>query len=648
MTPPQRKTLKKYPKITDNLSMKLRVIFYLFSLLASPLLWAENAIPVGGVPDAVEGPQGSLQANQNRLELILESGAAKEKYDQCKELLGTDKLDAAVSDCLWDGKIPDPSDSSKTIVSDAYKLSEDEKGAVTEQLEAVGENYKGDSPDMNKDKFESLDSGFLKEAKKDPAFKKLNEYLTEKLKKEIYGEAEKGKLKVADHMVYHELYKSQLSKNVIQAISSYCLDADVDNDYLIPKLTDDLKKLRKKNIERLKSQDVDPATNQPLAQSHYNKCMGNLKHICYGTGVIKDRDSSGNPQSYSTLNGNDDYDLSKTRACNVVTYMKQIKQNIIALDGIKKKMDDIGIARGQGVRLGLDQGQELKEYDSNKNEQITTLTSKELVEESGFKEANDEKKQEFEKCMDDTGKIVDESLCEEFVSTDQAEREEAAKLLAEADLRSRGMQKRIADNVQDEEGVTKYLTDQGYTEEEISQMKNDPNIVNKLVSEINKRYEAEREAYIKSVSDKLKGKVAEVDSVTGQQKNLDTEDKLKNIKEELTSRTDRYTELIHFNNIVSGFIETEDGEGNSGSNTTGMALELAGSAYGSGSGAPQGGPSPASASDPAAHVKAIQDALSANGITPEVQETTNTIKQGDINKILEYDANAGANGQNTP
>ncbi|MBK25156.1 MAG: hypothetical protein CME70_14275 [Halobacteriovorax sp.] len=635
--------------------MKLWIILNLFSLIIAAPAWSNGDFKnrqgdpqtfsasdspdrtpassgADGAPSSGEAIQGSLEFNENRLELILESGAAKEKYDQCKELIGTKKLTSAVSDCLWEGKVP-----GETSPNPAYALTEEEKGKVTEALEAVGENYAGDTPDMNKDKFESLDSGFLKEAKKDPAFKKLNEFLTAKLKKEIYGEAEKGKLKVADHMVYHELYKSQLSKNVIQAISSYCLDADVDNNYLVPMDKDDLKKLRKKNIERLGKQDVDPETNEPLAQKHFNKCMGNLKHICYGTGLARiEEDGKDKFVSYSKLDDSN-YPDSKTRACNVVTYMKQIKQNIIALDGIKKKMDDLGIERGKAVRLGLDQGQELQEYDSNKNEQITTLTSKELVEDSGFKEANDEKKNEFEKCLNEEGEIQDESLCEKFVSTSASEREEAAKLLAEAELRSRGQKKRIEDKVQDEEGVTKYLTDQGYTEEEISQMKNDPDIVDKLVGEINQRFDAEREAYIKSIREKLKGKVAEETEKDGV-KSLDTKAKLNEIKDELTSRTERYTELIHFNNIVSGFIETQDDEGNSGSNTTGMALELKGSAYGAGNGDDRGPASGGTGNDPAAHVKAIEEALSTNGISPEIQETTNIIKQGDINKILEYDS----------
>lgn len=52
----------------------------------------------------------------------------------------------------------------------------------------------------------------------------IRKYLSERLTNALYGEAKKGKLKkLVDHEIYSKLYRSQIGKNILMDVSSYCL-----------------------------------------------------------------------------------------------------------------------------------------------------------------------------------------------------------------------------------------------------------------------------------------------------------------------------------------------------------------------------------------------------------------------------------------
>ena len=95
------------------------------------------------------------------------------------------------------------------------------------------------------------------------------------------------------------------------------------------------------------------------------------------------------------------------------------------------------------------------------------------------------------------------------------------------------------------------------------------------------------------------------------------------IKTDLASRNDDLKNLIHFNNIVSSYLNITDGTGDSKTitrNTASLFAEVK--------------------SMDQKDAKEINDNISKNKDLKE-SPTTSTLQIGDINKILKYDDNQG-------
>ncbi len=616
--------------------MKFSFLILFAALSFNPLAMAEDAIAVGGAPEEVPedpGAQGGIGAKEKDLEFILESSGVSNKFEACKENVGADKLNDKVSSCLWN--------PTQAQIDLGLGLSGDEKEVVTNKVTDFGGKAEG-SEDSGNLKFESIDKGFLKQVNQEPSFLALQEHMRKKLEKTIYGE-EKG-LTIADHTTFHKLFKSQLTKNVIQAMSSYCLDADPSNDFLIEENKTKLADQRKKNIDNLANSGVstvavDPSdptkgTEQRLgSEANFNECVGALKHICYATNSGKSDYNAISKDSKTK----DIYKNSKTRACNVVTYIKQLKQNIIAVNDIETKLEKIRTdagASGNGFQGNVVENLK-KTYMVDQNESLTVMSSKEFVEESGFKDAVDVENDAFKKCFEGNA-VVDEQACKKYLSD---KKEENEQLIAEADLRSRALEKKIDDSLAEdpEKGVRSYLLDQAFSEEEIEKLLASKKPA-QLAQEIKDRYAAERKAYIDTLAEKIKGKTQDDPDL----EKGDNKARLTVIQEELSSKAKRYTELIHFTNIVAGYLKVsgKDGAGQdtSGRNTTSLAIELGDSAYNPNGGSPSGtGRGTASNGDAKAHADKIEASAESVGIKPVVEEgKDSSISAKSINDILGY------------
>lgn len=612
--------------------MRLSSLILFTSITLSLGAFAENAIPVGGAPsEAGEnlGAEGSIGLTQENLEFILESSDVKGKFEACKTEAGADTLTEAVSTCLW---VKDPNKPN-------LALTDDEQKAVVKQIDNLG-GQTGANADSSLGKFESLDNGFLKQVNKEPSFKRLQEHMTKKLQETIYGDQKEKGLIVADHTTFHKLYKSQLTKNVIQAMSSYCLDAK-PGDYLI----DDqkLETQRKANITLLSSSNVtnvfiDPndtslgKEDQLDSEAAFNGCIRALPKVCYTTGVTYlDHSNETDPRKKAI------YEYSKKRACNVVTYIKQLKQNIIAVNDIETKLDalkkDSPAGFGAGAVTNLK-----KTYIADDNESLTVMSSKEFVEESGFKDAVDSEVAAFEKCYKDAdendgnpGDVVDPEACKKYLSD---EKEKNTKLIAEADLRSRALEKKMDDTFADDKdkGVRTYLKDQAFSEKEIEALIAKKSI-DQLAIDIKNRYRAERESYIKNLAEKIQEKTKKEDSISA----TGNIDRLDDIRKELTTKTTRYTELVHFTNVVSGYLKVTGGASESGRNTTSLAIELGNSSYDPTGGSSSAGRTTAS-SGADAHTEAVKAAAGVIGVKPVIEENKDSsISAKSINDILTYE-----------
>ena len=139
----------------------------------------------------------------------------------------------------------------------------------------------------------------------DPAMEKLRKYLRKRLQEALYGEAQeegRKRKRVVNHVAFIHLYESQVGKNVILVVSSYCFDAYSDNSssdgkfkYLIPTDKQQIKVNRETNSRKLS--ELDPyGTNDKTSSSasvHWNRCIQVVQHICHK-----------NTEKYNDLSGN--------------------------------------------------------------------------------------------------------------------------------------------------------------------------------------------------------------------------------------------------------------------------------------------------------------------------------------------------------
>ena len=375
---------------------------------------------------------------------------------------------------------------------------------------------------QNPERFESIPLATLRQAR-DPAMEKLQQYLSKRLEEAIYGEVQKDGKKMR-RMVAHDrflkLYKSQIGKNIILTLSSYCLDTDPNSSkHLIPKDKDAREKARKDNIERLGRFN---ASRENMANSRWVECVQEIQNIC------------------SKDNINSKYEGSRQRACVVTDYVKAARQNLIILATIEKAWDNVKKEK-KGGRFIVEN---IVEYDGKKDDDLTSISSNELLNTSGFKEANENLAKNLEeRCL----KGGEEDECAQYISQNK---EELEKLLGEYRLRSFLVQKKVED--MKKEDIENYLKDEGYSEEQIALKLQDEDAIKE---QITKNYRERREKLIAHLQSKI------IESSVEKGTNFDaSKRKLEAIHQELLARPERYKQLVHFNNIVSGYLSFESSE----------------------------------------------------------------------------------------
>lgn len=133
-----------------------------------------------------------------------------------------------------DGKLKEQ--ETEIYLSQAKAREIEEQLSESELLKACKDNKKTNKEieDCVKDVFEknpdaaeefadkvNLKSFDLNASKNSTTIRK---YLSERLRKALYGEPQKGKMqKLVDHEVYSKLYRSQIGKNILMDVSNYCI-----------------------------------------------------------------------------------------------------------------------------------------------------------------------------------------------------------------------------------------------------------------------------------------------------------------------------------------------------------------------------------------------------------------------------------------
>ena len=509
-------------------ALNLRLLFFVgFFLSPSPLL-----------SDSVKSERyNQIQKRSSQiLPELLKEPLVEAQYKKCLEQQIEKNVD--MGKCLWDGL----KENGKVLVP---PLAEKDKERI-----------------QNRIKGQAGADVVTTKIGKNPALKKLEEYYGNRLKKIIGSEdGKKNKKIMADHTVYNKIYRSQLGKNVVSALSGYCLDADAGN-YLIDK--NRINEIRKNNLKMLEEQISVGGQTIIRAYAHWENCALQIQHICHdtctepGEDTIKKYCCDDKCRSDSDL-----FKHSQERACEVVDYIQAVRQNLLVLDKIDKKWEK-RTATGFAGNLVHDV----------KIDEITNLSSKEIVERSGYSQ----EQQKLIEEMDECAKNFVPQKCQKFV---RSRTKEDAALLDEYSLRTKIIQDKIdkiKNSKKKEDSLMSYLKEEGYSEEQIVEMLQEED-TDKLQERIARRFREKRKALQQSLKDRFnRTRTGENDSSI---------EKIKIIQQDAANERQRLGELVFFTNMISGFLKIGDEKGNIlGTNSEALQQELGDSVFSSEDGSP--------------------------------------------------------------
>jgi len=382
----------------------------------------------------------------------------------------------------------------------------------------------------------------------DEGLKALGEFLSKKLKEQfLKGLTEDDKKKdiLIDHTSFNKLYKTRVSKNIISSISNYCLQATTkgflqydpynkDNEGLI-------KKLKKENLEKLNKF----TENKNDAFVHWAQCLGQIKHICRQKENYDPKKDNWEKSLKSYYDNEDDheknkrdFDYSSDTACLVNSTIKGLRRILSKVKKIELTYDSLkGNDKGKYFK-----NSGVKVVSAGDLDEMTSLTSGEL-ENSGIKEKSEKMADDIkEKC----GKNENNKECLKIVNIRNESKTHEDIALLEYKTKVESLERKITSLSEDD--IQKYLEENKYTNIKLSDDE-----LKAIRDEMKDEFKREKEALVKRMN-----KLIEERSVEGEQGQIDFNKKTKGIFEHietgLRNRTKEYTQLLHFNNIVSGFL----------------------------------------------------------------------------------------------
>ncbi len=454
------------------------------------------------------------------------------------------------------------------------KLGDKEKEEVYKKMTSGA--YFKDPKDIQKTKeaprYEGVDTLAhlqIQTKPKDKAYQKVESYLYKKLQEALYSDVKNRKNKngqklMMNHKVFHDLYESAVSKNIISGLTSYCMEADATRHFILYKSEQTREKIRKENMKKLNQFQGE----SPEAMNDWGLCIQSVQYICYREKkgqIAYDNFDFICPQN--TDCNEEDYDYSQNRACQLTTYLKSLRQTLIHTADIQKKWE---LLKEDEFNKGDASIQTAIDVDG-----VTNITSNEAVNDSGLEQALVEKKALLDQCE----KAWDEVRCAQF----KENKEELAKNIHEADLRlhMKGdqLEKDMATDA--DQTVRRYLAEEGHSEKDIAKMLSTKEKLAAMQEQIKSRYESEREALRRQLAEKLDE--GQASSGKESQSSTPSIDDFADERVKIKKQAAKIKQLVFFNNMISGYLtfaSDEKGPGKGpGRNTKALMMELGNSAY---------------------------------------------------------------------
>jgi ribosome-associated toxin RatA of RatAB toxin-antitoxin module len=605
-------------KAMNKLLLKISLITVMTFFITHHLLAADKAQEVvDDVADQVKTSNSKKESTGNdTLDKLLEIPKVQTQYNNCKKAgISTEKM----PDCIWNGdnnSISALDDETKKQVTTSYQKEKTAKGSTEADLSiksnTLSTNYNNNS-----------------------TFKKLEEIVDQQLKEELFGKdaldsngkiKDRTKVSSLDHKVFNDLYKSELSKTVIDAFTSYCLKVNYDSPYAnktceqtkddkiktcmasgktkdkcdnyscqvylqkgvpqntlnLPECSDTSKDNEAKdkcrqavNLKNLESADFNKDNNK-----QWTACIVSVPQVCYdeisgtdGTSLEGTQDST---TTVTTSNQN------PKKLASVSTKASTCASNSTAEECISRKNACLiaDYARAIKKNLMLTKKIETEVYDkylktagsmniinSAKQENIDTIKAV-TVSSKDIDDAYKDEAKKVSKTAEDCANNNTEK-CSTILSTNTNENE---KSVVEYGLRQFAQEESLNNTLTDEQSLKKYMKAQGMSDEQIaskfSEMKND---MNAIKSEIVKKFAVEKENLIKELSEKVKGKSTTADGKVDTQQDIS---KINNIKNEYATKNDEYKNIVKFANIAESYLEVQKSGGENSRNTASLFSEI--------------------------------------------------------------------------
>ncbi len=484
-------------------------------------------------------------------ERILEDPQFKDKVEECKKTTPND-----VGGCVQTA-FNTLSPAIKTELQEKYIEQKVKKNQLT--------NYQQVRP-------------ISKETLQSPQFKALTDYLKTKLQEAMYGTDEKN-LKVVDHGSYYQLYTSQMSKNIVLNLSSFCLDArstlvqleDTSGTVVLSHYyfymveadaRDPTTSTRNKNIADLGSFKTINGEKQNIAKIKWESCISQISKLCKDE--PKDVTSSSvnavepfasfmnsNPGTslhqiihfdppYITLT-TDDKEYTQNRACLVTNILKEQKLVLSANNKIttalKKQMD----ITSQNIA-----------NDNFNYDKLTTVTSGEMKD--NYSDKAKETIDELEECKNTPDSQKCKDLLKQLVGDKDDLENSHTEYMVLSSQRNDKLEADLADVEKQKQII---LIENNLEQDDMTQIEAlDSTKIAEITSNIEVTYENEAQA----IQDEIQKQIKKANDTNLVQ--------LHEVKKEIEASQTSKTALMHYNNIVSGYLSASDSNPSGTSSTS--------------------------------------------------------------------------------
>lgn len=482
---------------------------------------------------------------------------------------------------------------TKEILDCVWNQLESDKNLKEEVLSYLNDGSKTneEGKDLRKASLINLD----KEESK--TVQALRDFYNQKLEEALYGGPTRAGSLVHSHLAdqtdFLRLQKTQLGKNIVATLTSYCIEADyveyAENDVVKEKVTypiiyekkDKRNNSREKNIKSLN----DFQNTKNIASHKWSGCIASVQHMCHQL-IFKEEDANGNMQNNSDYTNleklktkgvtEEDLTYTKERACEVTEYIIKARTSLGAIDQTmekfeKHRVNNIGATRTYSEVSG--------KGNSSSIDELTSITSKELIANNSgnsYAKANKEELEELSECMDlEKEKIINPEACKKFLNTNQEDDARAIiQMKAEKEKRIKLLATLIEEK--DTEKIKELLLSDGYEEAEAQKLAqrviDDKDGMALLIQD---RYKNRMDALIESTTKKMNA----ISVIEINENNQESINKLKDIRDNLKNKTKEFAELVHFNNIVTSYLDITDGDGKTAKNIASAKRELSGNIF---------------------------------------------------------------------